>query len=364
MRGDPDDTVLIPRPGARAGLMRSRATWLVAGAAVLGLGGGSAWFAFQGHPPPAPPAPVAVPAPQPTPFVAAPLPLPPLASESDILDRAPATTEAYRFAQQPEVTVVQFATLADQASALNRAAALIEKAGFPRDRVVPDAELDRAIRTAGATPETFYYGHDYRAADLLRFFAEADRAGTALTPGETWLRQALAEWGWRPGINAALISLVRDDPAAGLDRVSRATILRHELSHGLYFVDAEYARYSLRFWTETLTAAERDRFRAFLAAEGYDTSIEDLVVNETQAYLMHTPSVRFFSARAVGLTTARLDILRGLFLTGMPPGWLRDCTVLPPIMPASAPARSPRRRRRRLRACPTLSNRSAASDKP
>ncbi len=347
MRGDPDDTVLIPRPGARrGGVARGLAAWVVvgvvAGVAVLAVAGGGAWYAFRGAPPIAPPSaapPVVVVVP--APFVAAPPALPGLAGEAEILDRAPVAVEAYRFALQPEIVVLQFATLAEQADALNRAAALIEKAGFPRDRVVDRGEMDRRIRAAGATPETFYYGHDYRGADLLRFFAEAERAGDALTPGEAWLRQQIREWGWRPGGNAALISLVRDDPVSGLDRLARATILRHELSHGYYFVNAEYAAYSLRFWQESLTASERDRFRAFLALEGYDTGIEDLVVNETQAYLMHTASERFFSARAVGLTVARLDVLRGLFLTGMPPGWLRDCTTLPA---AGSPAPRPRRR--------------------
>lgn len=341
MAGDPDDTVLIPRPGSRPrgrpGFAGFGLAWLAAGALVLATAGGAGWYAFHGGAGPAPPAVVAL-APQPAPApLPAPAVLPPLAGEAAILDRPAAATEAFRFELQPEIMVLQFASLAEQANALNRAAALIEKLGFPRDRVLDDAEMERRIRAGGATPDSFYYGHDYRAADLLRFFAEADRAGVPLTAGETWLRRSVDGWGWRDGTNAALISLVRDDPSSGLDRAARATILRHELSHGLYFVSPEYARYSLRFWQEQLTAAERAAFVRFLAAEGYDTAIEDLVVNETQAYLMHTPGERFFNARAVGLTTARLDGLRALFLTGMPPGWLRDCTVLP--------RRAPRRRR-------------------
>ena len=81
------------------------------------------------------------------------------------------------------------------------------------------------------------------------------------------------------------------------------------------------------FGREILTAAERAGFRNFLAREGYDTGIGDLVINETQAYLMHTTDKHFFSAQAVGITEERLGMLRGLFLTGMPPGWLRDCTA-------------------------------------
>lgn len=255
--------------------------------------------------------------------------LPPLAIESDILARAPQAPEALRFAAAPEIVVLQFASLADQADTLNRAAALLERAGYPRDRVLDLAEMDRRIRAAGDTPERVYLGHDYRAADLLRFFAVADRAGTPLTPGEQRLRRLVAEWGWTPGITAALITLVRDDHAAGLDPAARATILRHELSHGLYFTSPAYARFARLFWAERLTEAERGRFRTFLASEGYDTGDDDLVVNETQAYLMHTADARFFNAAVVGIPARRLDALRVLFLSGMPPGWLRDCTAAP-----------------------------------
>jgi len=252
---------------------------------------------------------------------------PPMATEGAILARQPGVTETYRFASEPSIMVVQFAALADQAGALNRVAALIEKAGFPRDRVLDDAELDRRIRAGGDDPARFYYGHDYRAADLLRFFAAARQAGVPLTPGERWLDRAMQDWGWQPGSTGALITLVRESPE--LDSAARATILRHELSHGLYFTSPAYAGYARAFWERTLTPPERTGFRGFLASERYDTAIDDLVVNEAQAYLMHTPNERFFRADAIGVTPARLAELRLLFLAGMPPGWLRDCTPAP-----------------------------------
>ncbi len=361
----PDDTIMVrPRTKPRV------SPWLIV-AAVLGLGaaGGGGWFALRSPPTAigpqaaAGPAPVsAAPGPQaahgpqaaptqvafappaalapPQPALAPPAIAPArprLATEAEILDRAPTGTETYRFTPQPQIVVLQFASLADQAATLNRVAAMLERAGFPRDRVLDSAELDRRIRASGAKPETLYFGHDYRAADLIRFFQDAERAATELTPQERWLRQEMQGWGWQPGTAGALISLVGEDLAAGIDRSSRATILRHELSHGQYFTNADYAAYARRFWDVTLTEAERRRFRAFLGSEGYDTAQDDLMINETQAYLMHTQDGRYFNASAVGMTPARLDGLRALFLTGMPPSWLRDCTVLP--------ARAPRRRR-------------------
>jgi hypothetical protein len=285
---------------------------------------------------PAPPrAPVPPAVPVPAGFAPAPARAPepgpvrlPVVTELEILADAPESVDARRFALQPEIIVLQFGSLGEQARTLNRAAALIERAGFPRDRPLADAELESRIRASGNTPDTLYYGHDYRAVDLLRFFDESERAGLVLTNEELSLKRELKRWGWRPGTNAALISLVRDDPATGVDHGVRATILRHELSHGLYFVNPDYAAYARQFWTGTMSAGERRSFRTFLRKEGYDTEIDDLVVNETQAYLMHTQDSRFFNAAAVGIPPARLDALRVLFLTGMPPSWLRDCTTV------------------------------------
>lgn len=295
----------------------------------------------------APPSPPILQPPAPSPLQPAPLQpalvQPPIVlTEAEVLARAPAGVEAYRFAPAPEIFVLQFGSLAEQARALNRAAALIEKAGYPRDRVLDLAELDRRIRAEGAEPDSFYYGHDYRAADLVRFFEMLRAAGLPPSEGEAALARMIESWGWTRNTNAALISLVREDRAAGLGPAVRATILRHELSHGLYFTSPAYARYAHEFWSGMLTQPERGKFRAFLASEGYDTGIEDLVINETQAYLMHTANDRFFNAQAIGISDRRLEALRVLFLTGMPPGWLRDCTTVP--------VRSPRRRPYRLSA--------------
>ncbi len=300
---------------------------MAAAALLLLIGAGSAGVWMWGTAPAVRVAAMApVRAPAPPELVRPVLPAPWLATEADILGRSPAATEVYRFAPQPEIIVVQFATLADQADALNRVAALLEKAGMPRETILESAELDRRIRASGDSPASFYLGHDYRMSDLAGFFDRLDRAGQAGTAGEGWLRARMAGWGWTAGTRGALITLVREDAEAGVDAPARATILRHELSHGAYFTDPAYAQYAQQFWRTVLTGAERARFRTFLAAEGYDTGIDDLVVNETQAFLVHTADARFFNAGAVGLAPARVDALRAAFVAGMPPGWLKACT--------------------------------------
>ena len=135
---------------------------------------------------------------------------------------------------------------------------------------------------------------------------------------------------------------MQEDAAKGLSASARATILRHELSHGEYFTVPAYAAYSQKFWNNSLTEDDRGHFRTFLAAEGYDLALSDLIINETQAYLMHTANKQFFNAQAVGIADPRLNLLRGLFLTGMPPGWLRDCTAPPSQSPRRRPGRGSR----------------------
>ena len=192
MGSETDDTVRLrgPRRGARSWAARFL-PWAggVAVVAVLAIGAG--WWSLR----PAPPAQQAT---LPTPaIVAAPVPAlpppafaPPLASEAEILADQPDQLAVYRFAPQPAVVVLQFPSLGEQALTLNRAAALLEKDGFPRDRVMPRAALDARIVAAGGNPETFYYGHDYRAADLIRFL----RLATDLDRQEQALQASCRSW--------------------------------------------------------------------------------------------------------------------------------------------------------------------------
>jgi len=309
--GNNDDTVIQRSPPARLGRRR----WpFVLGAglllAVAGAGGGLAlnWWPAG---PPAPP-PIAT------------------ATEAAIDAELPGDPKTVRFALNPTILVLDFASLAQQGAMLNRVAALVEKGGQPRDRVLTDAELASAVLASGATPETYYYGHDYRVADIARFFELADRDHVALDPDEELLRQTLAGQGLlKPGAVGALISI----PALGSDQLvdaqARATILHHELAHGEYFTVPAYADYTRHFWQDALTEQDRASFRKFLADDGYDDRNEDLMMNEMQAYLMHTRDPRFFSAKAVGIPEERLRWLQAQFLLGMPAGWLRDCTPGP-----------------------------------
>ena len=313
----PDDTVrILPR--------RKRAAWpfIVAAITAVALGGSVAVWLL--HPSMAPAPIVATSPSRLPPTVAAPFDII-TANEQEIAEHHPASLTVFRFADNPHIAVLDFASLTEQGRMLNRLAAFVEKSGAPHDRVLTDAELDATIREHGDTVETFYLGHDYAAAALLQFFATADRQGIELNAEEEKLRALLRQIGWSaPEASAALISI----PAVGSDpRVTpavRAGILRHELSHGEFFSNPAYAEYVRNFWLTELTPEEKAGVRAFLGRDEYDTSVEQLMYNEMQAYLMFTRDPSLFRPDMVGMAQARLSVLQDRFLAGMPTGWLHD----------------------------------------
>ncbi len=124
-------------------------------------------------------------------------------------------------------------------------------------------------------------------------------------------------------------------------------ILHHELSHGEYFTNAAYARFVATIWQSVLTQEERTRFRTYLSHDGYDPALEDLMINEMQAYLMHTPDARFFDEQALGIPAPRLAEIRTAFLAGMPSCWLRDVTPDIDLMRRTGSSQ-PRRRQGRV----------------
>jgi hypothetical protein len=254
----------------------------------------------------------------------------PLAGEAALLAASGPGMQVYRLAEAPEIRVLLFSSLTLQGHTLNRIGAFVEKAGMPRDRVVDDAELNRAIANGHDSVETYYYGHDYRASDLARFFATADAGHIVFRPEEVTLRQMLEREGLlAPGAVGAIISLPPPGNDGVRDAHGRAAILRHEISHGVYFTDPAYAAYAQHFWESVMDAGEREKLRRFLGSEGYDTGNDDLMRNESQAYLVFTPDKRFFSAAAVGMPDSETAALQRKFLDGMPVGWLKAAALAP-----------------------------------
>jgi hypothetical protein len=308
-------------PGPPAG--RGTALPLALGAVVLAgaVAAGGAWWWRSGdpaEPPPKPEQPAVATAPAvPRAAVLAEIG-PAIASQDDILAHRAAAPTMFRLDANTRIFVADFPNLDRQGAAFNRTAALIEKAGLPRDRLLDDAALAAAIARSGDTAATYYYGHNYRGRDLERFFALADRDGIALTPDERWLREEVARIRRLVPAPAEFAVISVPGLEERVDEAMRRAILQHEIGHGHFFTDARFAAHVERVWRETFTEAERTGFRAFLAREGYDPGIEEVMVNEAMAYLIFTPDPRFFTPSHAGLTDARADVLRAALREGAP----------------------------------------------
>jgi hypothetical protein len=230
----------------------------------------------------------------------------------------------------PDVVVIQFPSLQVQGLTLNRCAALVEKSGASRSHVLTDAELAALIHTNGDTSATFYLGHDYTSPDLARFFNAASEQQVPLNPEEKGLRSLLQQIGMlvpdgKGGLSSpratALVTFgapQQGDPDVPVDEemdpTRRASVLGHELSHGVYFTRAAYRSYCHLFWSEQLSDSERAIWRRYLRGLGYDGANEDLLVNEMQALLMHTSDRRDFDAAALGVGDSEFEGMRNRFV--------------------------------------------------
>ncbi len=346
-----DDTVRLPPPHA-APAVPPPVTWgsapppapplrrgpapalIAAGVLLAGAAAGALWWALDRPGAPAPvvvappvfPPPVAAP-PAVVPPPPAPVPseapsrlarMPPLMDVAAMLAHRAAVPTMLRLAEEVAIFVLDFPSLDQQGAALNRVAALVEKAGLPRDRVLTPAEMAAAIARAGDTPATYYYGHNYRGAELERFFSLAARDGLALSPEEAWVETQLRlARGLVPrDREIALISMAAAGPL--MDDGARASVLRHELSHGFFATRPAYAEHVRRVWRQGFTEAEREAFRQFLAREQYDRGNEEVMLDEAQAYLLHTPAPRFFSPAHLGLPAEQVERMRALMRRGAP----------------------------------------------
>lgn len=246
--------------------------------------------------------------------------------------------KVHRYSGNADLLVLDIPTLAEQSRMFNRVVALIERIGAPRDRVMTNEELAEFIRKIGQTELTFAYGNDFRVSELVVFYNLADHGRVELNDEEMRLRRFLLEenlvkspYGFLQvnGKDRVILSLpqvqvqnVAEGKSLRITERARETILRHELSHGEYYANPQYADYCRRFWYTVLGDGERQIFRKFLGARSYDTRNEEMMINESQAYLMHTPDPAAFNPQRSGFTQAQIDRMRQQFLEGRPPSAL------------------------------------------
>ena len=276
------------------------------------------------------------------------------ASYQELLSGSSTDWRVARLALNPKILVIEFPSLAVQGHTMNRLGALIEKHLAPRDVVLSNEKLARFIQQTGDTAETFYFGHDYPAEAVARFFTLAVNQQILLNPDEIRLgnlllsAKVLNEENDRLSASPDRMAVVSftalqpDNPRTPtdetVDAARREAVLRHELSHGEFFTNAAYRAHCWSFW-QKLSDDERAAFRGFLTRLDYDPTNEELMVNETQAFLMHTPDRRSFSSQVFGVSQARIDSLRTRFKEGLPPSIFSSIGMVEPLPYAQAPAR-------------------------
>lgn len=245
-------------------------------------------------------------------------------------------TRLFQLVPNPAIYILDYQTLHDQGETFNRIAVFLEFKDAPKDRVLDDVALATFLARHQQNPDTVFFGHDYRAADLVRFFATAQASGVELNTAETKLREVLIQLDFmrmqtgKPVMVApekALISVTQpqpDNPATreneAVTSSTRRTVLSHELSHGEFFTHPAYAVYCQTFWREKLTVHQRAAFTRFLADQGYDIDNTALLINEFQAYLAYSgDDGKFFRSDVVkDLTGAEIACLRERFLAYSP----------------------------------------------
>jgi hypothetical protein len=241
----------------------------------------------------------------------------------------------WQYADNPNIYVFDFPGLTLQGRTFNRITQFTEQQSKrePYPKVLTSAELERFMANARRTQADFAFGHDVLVSELVQFFNFAQRDQVTLYPEEIALRDFLVERGmmrnWRgfwqglqPNVVVLSVPQVQERKAdePKITEGARYTILLHEMSHAEYYTNPAYAKYCLNFVAEVLTPEQRERFIAFLSALGYQVVGDDeLLVNETQAYLMFTPDPKSFSAGKLGVSPEELAAMRAAFVRGRPP---------------------------------------------
>lgn len=248
-----------------------------------------------------------------------------------ILDAKSDELNIWQYAGNPDIYIFDFPNLTQQGKTFNRITQLTEQYNEPYKRVLTLQEIESYLASIRRTQANMAFGNDVLVSELVLFFNLADNGKIELLPEELALRDFAISHGlikvWRKFYQAVQPNVVilsipqtqeRRDNEPKISELARRAIFTHEIAHGEYYTNPHYAKYCYRFWSSVLNDEQRNVFKKFLSKYNYSLNEEELLVNETQAYLMFTPDPLSFSAKKLGITDEELEWMRMVFRKGMP----------------------------------------------
>lgn len=248
-------------------------------------------------------------------------------SAEEIISSVHSRRTPYLLRDNERILIIDFPTVREQAAMFARIVLFVERHGTPKTRVMTHAEIQQWLKLHSQKIEILTVGNNVRASQLAHFFNTAFRQKEALTADEQWLHDWLLDIGVLRKADAILaagepesvvltlpqVSFVPGCPACAVLPAHRKAIFEHELAHGRFATDIAYREYVLSFWNNQLDDKLRDTFIRFLRKRGYNDADPELLANEMQAFLMHTPDPSMFNAAAAGMTEVELEDLRKRF---------------------------------------------------
>lgn len=237
----------------------------------------------------------------------------------------------WQYAGNSDIYIFDFPNLTQQGKTFNRITQLTEQYNEPYKRVLTNHEIERYLASIRRTQANMAFGNDVLVSELVLFFNLAENDKVVLNPEELMLLDFAVSQGlirvWRKFYqavrpNAVILSIPQtqekrtNEPR--ITELARRTVFSHEISHGEFYSNPYYARYCAHFWNNVLTEAQRNVFKKFLSKYNYSVNGDELLINETQAYLLFTPDPSSFSAEKLGITDEELEGMRKAFRKGMP----------------------------------------------
>jgi hypothetical protein len=191
--------------------------------------------------------------------------------------------ELFAFNRFPDIIYLFSTSNAVQSLFLRRLAFFVEKRGFT-GRLAHDEEI-QDLRDWGA--------HDYKGADLARFFQKAAEENFPLNSHELLLKEILLANGIirqdGSAITAGKGALIGMSAEFSVDRLSYYLV--HETIHGLCFTIPELQEAFASFY-HSLSDIEKDYLKSAFDYREYNVLADEaLLITETAAYLLQQPPV-------------------------------------------------------------------------